>query len=58
MYNPKRIVKIGRTQYWIANRDDVISAVKRAYKDGHSIEEIAEALHLSKKKVIEYLSDC
>ena len=58
MNMPKRIIRIGRSQYWIYTKDDVIDAIHRAYRDGHSIEEIAEVLHISKKKVIEYLEEC
>ena len=57
MNMPKKIVQIGRTKYWIYNKDDVISAVHNAWREGHSVEEIAEALHISKKKVIEYLEE-
>ena len=56
MSMPKKIIKIGRTQYWIYTKDDVIDAVKDAYQRGHSVEEIAEALHISVKTVIKYLN--
>ena len=58
MYNVKRIIKFGKKTYWIDSKDDVIEAIKDAYKDGHSIEEIAKVFHIPKSRVIQYLESC
>jgi len=55
MNYPKKIIRIGRTAYWIYTKDDMIDAIRTAFREGHSVEEIAEALKVSKKRVIQYL---
>jgi len=53
-----KVVQVGNSRYYISSRDDEVSLVHQLIKQGYSIQQIAQFLGISEKKVKKYMSDC
>jgi len=54
----KKVVKIGNTEYYVQDEDDLIFLSHMLARQGFTAKEIALILGISEKKVREFIEDC
>ncbi len=51
-------VKVGLTTYYIQNEDDLITVSHELAREGYTVQEIAQFLGVTERKVKKMLEDC